>query len=394
MYIKFILFLAAAVGLMLGIHYAVFRSFVYFFGIVRPGPRIVLYAAMVVLGVSFFTAFSLIHWRENTWTIAYYKFAATWTGFVIHCLAAVAAGWLLLGAARLAGSAVSAKAVGAAVMAIAVAGTYYGMWAAFHPVVRQVTVAVKTLPGAWQNSTIVHLSDLHLGHVYKSGFASRVAEQVNRLAPDLVLVTGDLLDGMGGPHEENLEAFDGLRARHGVFFVTGNHEHYVGIDRALGMIRKSSMQVLDNRAVTIDGLEIVGVSYPGIDAVSDIDNFSPEKIPGTVRIALFHTPTEMGIRAGSMEERHFANYWMPATTFDMNRKLGADLQLSGHTHHGQVFPVNLLTRILYRGYDYGLEKAGGFYLYTTAGTGSWGPPMRTTGRPEIVTIRLVKQKPE
>lgn len=391
MSLKLILFPTAAACLMLGIHYAVFKSFMHFFSIGRPLAKIPLYTAMVILSLSFISSFILIHWRENLWTVAWYRFAAAWTGFAIHCLAAVAAAWILLIAARLTGVALSAKAVGAAAMVIAVAATVYGMWAAFNPVVRQVAVPVKTLPGAWKNSTIVHLSDLHLGHIHGSGFAGRVAEKVDSMDPDLVLITGDLLDGMGGPYKKNLKALNAIRAEHGIFFVTGNHEHYVGIDRALSLIENTPFQVLDNRAVQIHGLEIVGVSYPGISSIEQIDNLSAEKKEGRVRIAMFHTPTEMGINEKSMEEQHFANYWMPDTSFDLNRKLDADLQLSGHTHHGQIFPVNLLTRLLYRGYDHGLEKNNGFYLYTTAGTGSWGPPMRSSGRPEIAAIRLIEK---
>ncbi|MCF8025002.1 MAG: metallophosphoesterase [Desulfobacteraceae bacterium] len=391
MNLKILLFPAAAACLMLGMHYAVFKSFMHFFQISRPQVKILLYAAMVILSFSFITAFSLIHWRENFWTIGWYRFAATWTGFGIHCLAAVAAAWILLGAARSAGIGLSAKTVGAAAMGVALLVSIYGTWASFHPKIQRVEVEVKNLPQYWKNSTIVHLSDLHLGHIYKKGFAARVTESVNSLDPDLVLITGDLLDGMGGPYQKNIEPLYSLESKHGVFFVTGNHEHYVGIEKSLGIIEKTPFRLLDNEAVKINGMEIVGVNYPGIEALSNIDNFSADKDTGTIRIAMFHTPTEMGKNTGNMEEQHFANYWMPNTSYELNRKLAADLQISGHTHHGQLFPVNLLTRLLYKGHDYGLKKINGTYLYTSAGTGSWGPPMRTSGRPEIVAIRFVEK---
>ncbi|MCF8110143.1 MAG: metallophosphoesterase [Desulfobacteraceae bacterium] len=391
MNLKILLFPAAAACLMLGMHYAVFKSLICFFQISRPQVKIPMYAAMVILGLSFFTAFSLIHWRENIWTVNWYRFAAAWTGFAIHCLAAVAAAWILLAAARLAGLHLPAKILGAAVLATALAASAYGIWASYHPVVRQIKAEVKNLPKYWENSRIIHLSDPHLGHMYKSGFAERVTEKVNSLNPHLVLITGDLLDGMGGPYRENLAPLNGLSAEHGVFFVTGNHEHYVGINRALEIIRETPIQILDNQAVEINGLEIVGVSYPGINGLQNIKNLSGTKRPGTTRIAMFHTPTEMGISKKNMEEQHFANYWMPETSYVLNRKLGADLQLSGHTHNGQIFPVNLLTGLLYRGYDHGLKKINGLLLYVSPGTGSWGPPMRTSGRPEITLIRLVRK---
>lgn len=391
MSLKSLLYPAAAACLMLCIHYAVFKSLMLFFRISRPQTKILLYAAMVVLSFSFITAFSLIHWKENVWTVNWYRFAGTWTAFVIHCLAAVAAAWIVILSARLAGVRLPSKTIGAAVVCVTVLATAYGIWASYHPVVREVTTEVETLPENWKNSTIVHLSDIHLGHFYKSGFAGRITETVNSLDPDLVLITGDILDGMGGPFIENLQPLYRLSAKHGVFFVTGNHEHYVGIEKSLSILEKTPFRILDNEAVEINGLEIVGVSYPGIDDISQIKNFRPEKTPGTVRVSMFHTPTEMGKNKKSIQEQHFANYWMPDTSYKMNIKTRADLQLSGHTHNGQIFPVNLLTRLLYRGYDHGLKKINGTYLYISAGTGSWGAPVRTTGRPEIAAINLVRK---
>lgn len=391
---KLLFFPAAMICLMLGIHYAVFKSFMHFFQISRPQVRIILYTAMAVLSFTFITAFIALLWRENLWTVAYYKFAAVWTGFMFHCLAATAAAWLLLAAARITGVSISAKTIASAALAIAILGTGYGMWAAFHPALRQVVVPVRNLPESWKETTIVHISDLHLGFFHQKAFAARVVNRINALNPELVLVTGDLLDGMGGNYAENVSPLDNLRAEHGAFFVTGNHEHYVGIEKSLEIISKTPLRILDNEAVEIAGLEILGVSYPGIADPAEIKNLQPQKAPGSVRIAMFHTPTEMAKNVGGMQQQHNANYWRPDTAYDLNQRLNMDLQLSGHTHHGQVFPVNLLTRMLYRGRDYGLTQINGFYLYTSCGAGSWGPPMRTTGRPEIAVIRLVEKAPE
>jgi predicted MPP superfamily phosphohydrolase len=276
-------------------------------------------------------------------------------------------------------------------LGLALVLSVYGLWAAFHPKVREVTVPVASLPENWKNSTIVLLSDIHLGHMHGRGFSRRVVETVNRLNPDLVLITGDLVDGMGGPYEDNLKPLNHLQAKHGIFFVTGNHEHYVGIEKSLSLIGKTPLHILDNEVTEITGLELVGVSYPGIASVADIRSLSRSRKPGRVRIVMFHTPTEMGTRASGARNHHLANYWMPDTGFAINQQIQADLQVSGHTHHGQLFPLQFLTRLLYRNHDSGLKKISpGFHLYTTAGTGSWGPPMRTAGRPEITLIRLAK----
>ncbi|MBA2881703.1 hypothetical protein HNR65_002034 [Desulfosalsimonas propionicica] len=388
---RFALFALTLTGIMLISHYAVFRSAISFFQISRPGFRYLLYAAMVLLSFSFISAFVAIHWRENPWTIAYYRFAAVWTGFLIHSLSAAAAAWILLGISRLAGVELPSKGIGMVMLALAVTASGYGIWAAFHPVVRYVSVPVAELPEDWKNTKIAVLSDMHLGLMNQQGFARRTVNIVNSLQPDLVLITGDLVDGMGGAYKDNLKPLNDLQARHGVFFVTGNHEHYVGIEKSLRLIQNTPLRILHNEAVAISGLELVGVSYPGIAAVAGLGNFAREKTPGTLRIVMFHTPTEMGIHKDSLRDRHMANYWRPDTRFITNRELNADLQVSGHTHGGQIFPLQFLTRWLYRGHDYGLKKINGLYLYTTSGIGSWGPPMRTAGRPEIAVIRLVKK---
>jgi hypothetical protein len=107
-----------------------------------------------------------------------------------------------------------------------------------------------------------------------------------------------------------------------------------------------------------------------------------------VLFLLFHTPTNMIPGRGDGLDRHFATYWVPDTTFFPAQKLGVDLQLSGHTHAGQIFPFGYLTQLIYKGYDYGLRGLGVFSIYTTCGVGTWGPSIRTGNSQEIVVIIL------
>jgi predicted MPP superfamily phosphohydrolase len=139
-------------------------------------------------------------------------------------------------------------------------------------------------------------------------------------------------------------------------------------------------------------MDLIGVGYPGIHHREDIINLPVEDTTKNPRILLFHTPTNLQIRTGRDSDRHFATYWMPDTTFELNKEIKIDLQLSGHTHHGQIFPFSILTGWLFKGHDYGLSRDGDFQLYTSCGTGTWGPPIRTVGRPEIVLITL-KENP-
>lgn len=395
--IKLLIFLCAILLLVFSAHYAFFRSMVHFFSITRPAAKISIYLAMAALSLSFVTAFFMLHWHANVWTIWYYRVAAVWTGFLIHFLVAVTLIWVVIGLFKLAGVSGSRQTVAAICLSLTVLYSAYTLWSTFHPRVREIPIGFKNLPPDWENSRIVQLSDVHLGCIHGKRFADRIVNQVNGLNPDLVFITGDLLDGVNGNYEDFIKPLNRLRARHGIFFITGNHEHYIGIDKALAVIKKTGFRILDNERVVINGLEVVGVSYPGISSLDEIANLPENNPPGTAghvlrdhaRILLFHIPANIQQNSGDDKDQHIANYWMPDTSFELNKKLNCDLQLSGHTHYGQIFPLNLITRLLYKKYDYGLQHHGSFRIYTTCGTGSWGPPLRSPIGPEIVLLRPV-----
>ena len=253
----------------------------------------------------------------------------------------------------------------------------------------QVDVSLENLPERWRNRTIVQLSDLHLGHFHTAASMQRLAERVNALAPDLVVITGDLFDGMADGRPEFVAPLSNLSSRLGVFFVTGNHEVYAGLRRCLGLVEKAGIRVLFNEVVEVDGLNLMGVAYPGIknkDEIRGLDHALDRSAGQRPLILLFHTPTD--IRQDGTQDRRTATYWRPDTSFALSRELGVSLQLSGHSHKGQVFPFGHITRWIYNGYDYGLHRVGGFSLFTSSGVGTWGPPMRTAAPPEIVVITL------
>ncbi|MGM0453392.1 MAG: metallophosphoesterase [Thermodesulfobacteriota bacterium] len=387
--------ISIAVLILFAMHYALFQSMICFFAVTRPWIKALLYTAMGVLTIAFLTAFLLLQWHESPWTIGYFVFAGTWMGILIHLIVAVGLIWAAIGLARLTGSGLNSKMAAGAVLSITVLVCLYGIHNAFHPRVREIDVSLPNLPPQWQGRTIVHLSDTHLGHVHNVEFTRRIVSRINALSPDVIVITGDLFDGMGGPFEHIVKPLNRLRAKNGVLFVTGNHEHYAGIDRAMAAIQQTSFQVLDNECIPMDGLDIIGVSYPGIEKASDIRNL-PVTGAGTTRaprILLFHTPTNLRRNTADAMQQHFSTYWMPDTRFAFNKELGIDLQLSGHTHHGQIFPLNLLTGLLYGGHDYGLSRNGNFRLYTTCGAGTWAAPMRTVGHSEIVEITLKADGP-
>ena len=182
-----------------------------------------------------------------------------------------------------------------------------------------------------------------------------------------------------------------FKAHKGIYFITGNHETYIGVHRALRVLNRTQIKILKNEVIDIDGLQVIGISYPGIKEISNIESLDKIKRNSAVknpRIMLFHTPTNISPMDGDGLDRHFSTYWIPDTTYSTARNLGIDLQLSGHTHAGQIFPFGYLTRLIYKDFDYGLRQLDRFSIYTTSGVGTWGPPMRTGNSPEIVAIKI------
>jgi len=384
------IFLAVFFSLTAVAHFSLYRFVLRWFDISHPAAKAVLLAAFSFLAVSFMAAFFLLRWMETPWTINFYRFAAVWLALSIQLILAVAVAWALYGLLRLFGVPESAfRFAAGGCIALALAWSACGFWAAFHPVLTQVDVTLEKLPDRWRNRTIVQLSDLHLGHFHTPASMERLADRVNALAPDLVVITGDLFDGMVDGMPEFVAPLSKLSSRLGVFFVTGNHEVYAGLRRCLDLVGKAGIRLLLNEVVEVDGLNLMGVAYPGIKDRSEIRglehalNSSAGQPP---MVLLFHTPTD--IRQDGAQDRRTATYWRPDTSFALSREIGVSLQLSGHTHRGQMFPFGHLTGWIYNGYDYGLRRVGNFTLFTSSGVGTWGPPMRTGASSEIVLITL------
>ncbi len=391
--IRIVILSSSIILFIFAMHWLFFKSIGAFFHFERFIPRILPWAAAAILTGIVISAFVLARASDGWWVTGYYRFAAVWIGFLVHLLSAAAAAWLVIGVFHFLRIPVGRGTVAAILLVGACICSVYGIYNAFSPRVREIPVHLSGVPTAWEDAAIVVLSDIHLGRMHGRNFAENLVSRVNALEPKIVLITGDIFDGLGGDHSHLADSLDGLQAENGVFYVSGNHEDYIGKKRALRLLEESPMIRLDNEMAEIDGLEIVGISYPGIDSPDAIDGLTRRgNEASTVRILLFHTPTNIITARGDSVDRHFSTYWMPDTAFRYNREIGIDLQLSGHTHHGQIFPVNLLTFLLYRGYDYGLKQSGNMYVYTTSGAGTWGPPMRTASISEIAVIRL-RQKP-
>ena len=391
MAIKVVIFLAAILSLTVGAHLLFYKAVIRVFAITGPAPKTFLLIVLLLLALSFMASFLLLQWQENPLAVGFYKFSAIWVGLFLHLLPAALASWIIIAAIRFTGNNPSAGWIAAACIMAAVLYSAYGVWNAFHPRIKKLEVQFENLPHQWKNKAIIHLSDIHLGHFYGTEFLDNLVGKVNALNPEAIFITGDLFDGMAATISHFAAGLDQLRAKKGVFFVTGNHETYVGLNRALNVLKQTKIQVLHNEIIAVDGLQIMGISYPGIRGVHEIrglEKLSQNSSNNIPRILLFHTPTNIRPKGGDGLDYHFATYWVPDTSFALNKEIGADLQLSGHSHAGQLFPFGTLTKFIYKGYDYGFHRLSRFAIYTTSGVGTWGPPLRTGNSPEIVVMEL------
>ena len=391
MSIKTVIFLVAILAMTVGLHLLFYQAVIRVFAITSPALKTFLLIILFLLALSFMASFFLLHWLESPLTIGFYKFSAIWTGLFLNLLPAVLLSWIIIAAIRTAVTDPPARLIASVCIVAAVIYSVYGVWNAFHPRIKKLEVQFENLPRHWKNKTIIQLSDVHLGHFYGTEFLNNLVRKVNALNPEVVFITGDLFDGMAKTISHFATGLNQLRATKGVFFVTGNHETYVGLNRAHNALKKTNIQILHNEIIELDGLEILGISYPGIRDAHEIRGLeklsqnSSNKMP---RILLFHTPTNIRLKGADRADYHFATYWLPDTSYALNREIEADLQLSGHSHAGQLLPFGYLTKLIYKGYDYGFHRLSRFAIYTTSGVGTWGPPMRTGNSPEIVVVNL------
>lgn len=223
------------------------------------------------------------------------------------------------------------------------------------------------MPNLDKELTIVQLSDLHLGTIHNSKYLQNIVDKTNTLNPNIVMITGDLADGGGVLTDETFSPLNNIKAK--TFFTIGNHDQMDGLDKILGLLNKTKVQVLRNELTEYDGIQIIGIDNPeGFQKQNNaLDSIKINRTKPSV--LMYHPPFNI----------------------DKANSLGINLQLSGHTHNGQIMPFNYLERLVFSKYMSGLYNYNGTYLYVSSGTGTWGPPLRLGTRSEISVIKLVKK---
>jgi predicted MPP superfamily phosphohydrolase len=254
----------------------------------------------------------------------------------------------------------------------------FALWQGLRGVtVKPVTIKLDKLPKSLDGLRIAQLTDLHIGPLIGGDWLRRVVAQVNALKPDLIVITGDLVDGSVDELRQHVAPLSGLVAPYGVYFITGNHEYYSGVEEWCAHIASLGVRVLRNERVSItagtqgQSFDLAGVddwhssSFPGQGA--DLAKALAGRDTGKALILLAHQPAAVDEAAAN----------------------GVDLQLSGHTHGGQIWPFTYLV-YLQQPYAKGLHRHRNTatQIYISSGTGFWGPPMRFGTIAEITHITL------
>jgi uncharacterized protein len=367
-------------------------SFLTIFTLVYGGAHLYIYWRLIhplhitgpllpLVRVSFiflFISFPLIHFafrHENGPLVSFINIlSSVWMGTLVYFFLATLGLDAIRLLMRLAGTGefFSPVRFTSIVTALAIAVSVYGLVEATRIGVTNLTIQIPNLPKSLEGTTIAQISDVHMGLIVRGPRLEKIVNMVNESHPDIIAITGDLVDEQALHMEDMVEPLKKLKSRYGIYAVTGNHEYFAGIDKSVEFMEKAGVTLLRNRWVKVaGGLQLVGrddvvasritgeVVPPFTDIMKGIDHTKPV-------ILLYHTPV---------------------TTLEELQILGVQLQLSGHTHQGQLWPFRYIVKRIFKT-PYGLFTSGHTSIYVSRGTGTWGPPMRVAAPPEIVLVRL------
>lgn len=365
----FVIIVSATLAIIFLAHYFLFHTLVRFFDITGQAYLTSLKAAFIILSFSFIAASILINRFSNAIVRLYYTIAAVWLGVLLYFFIACLLLYFILFLGKIFSYNFNSKILIIVLLLAAVAVVIYGAASAQNLKIKKLDVKLPNLPEAWKGKSAVWISDLHLGAIDNYEFASKVAEQINSLNPDLLFIGGDFFDGQENIDLDRLaQIFSTISAPQGKYFITGNHEEFGDRTKYINALKGAGINFLDNKLVDLNGLQLIGLDYK---SAYDRKNFAAimENLKinhDRPSILLRHVPDKLDIAVAS----------------------GISLTLCGHTHKGQLFPVYFVATLLYDGYGYGLKKTGQSLIYTSSGTGTWGPPMRVLADPEIVVVNF------
>jgi len=350
------------------VHLLLYETWVALYGAPQQPWLDVLKVSFALLSVSFVAATLLAHRYFNRPVRVLYRFASVWLGFVNFAVPAACLAWVAVAATIVLNLPFSQTQIVVACLGLAAFAALYGIVNAATLRIKRVSVKLPGLPASWRGRVAALVTDTHLGHIKGRRFLSRIVTALRQLRADVVFIGGDLFDGTHVDANRLVAPWKQLSPKFGSYFVSGNHDEFADHNGYLEAIRSSGIRVLDSEIVDLDGLQVLGVPYH--------DSANPQRFhdvltsahldPNRASVLLSHVPHSLPIP----------------------EKRGISLQLSGHTHGGQVFPFTWFTSHIFGAYTYGLSRFGDLLVYTSSGAGTWGPPMRVCTAPEIVLIQF------
>lgn len=363
-YAIFIGFIIVTLGIIVFGNIYLVKRFTLFFSLERSRGLYFLFGGLSVYMIAALILFT----NSSGWAASLlYGLATLVMGFMLYIFLST----LLVDLLRLF---IKTKALyyGWAAIGLCIAVMVYGMWNAATIRVSHVEVPIKGLD---REIRAVHFTDVHLGHNRGSAYLQKIVDKINDLEPDVVFLTGDLFNAKACRTAENIAPLKQLRAP--LYFASGNHDYYAGLDEVFALLNEAGVHVMDNRTEQFGPLQIVGLVHMRADEngadmharhgtqsiQAMLDSLKPG--PGKPSILLHHSPD--GIKYA---EAH-----------------GIDLYLAGHTHAGQLFPINLIAALMFD-YNRGLHEYGSSKIFVSQGVGTFGPPMRIGTVSEIALITL------
>lgn len=348
------------------VHWTVFRSFDYYFhfaGVVEY----YIFWVFIISSFSFLVSNIATRLVPGGMSRLAYRYGAIWLGtvyFLFLGAIVIASLELVSGFLRQLMPAVVPWGIYLAALLLSLIALRHGRVI----LVKRYRIALPSLPAVWSGKRVVFFADTHFGNIYRAGSAKRLVDKIAAEKPDLILMGGDFFDGPPIDPDLVTAPFQALTTRTPTFFVSGNHEEYGKKVEFLRSLERHGFRIINDQRIVLDGLQLVGLDFmtTRTDAATAMTLKHLAVDPTLTTIVLKHIPRHVETVAA----------------------MGGHLMLSGHTHRGQMWPVNLITSLLYHGFDFGLKKHEQLQVYTTSGAGSWGPPQRFLTDTEIVVFTL------
>jgi uncharacterized protein len=363
----FLLFVGSTQLILCAVHFTLYKTLTNYTHFFQKHTSVTFWF-LAVLSFSFVIGNTLIQLYPSKVSSLVYHAAAIWLGtlFILFCAVIIIS---VAGIFRY--NTDSFKMFATFIILGAIALSAYGIFNQKNIRVVEADVYIKDLPTSWQGRRAGFFADSHYGPIHNVKDAQKTVDILNRSSVDIVFMGGDFYDGPPTDFIAVGKVFTKLNPKLGKYFVTGNHEEYAGIEEALLGVKSGGFIVTDRLNTAVEGVQIVGVPYVRGEDENEIETVLEKagfnkNMPS---IVLKHVPLEL----------------------EVLEKAGASLVLSGHTHRGQIWPFSYITKSIYKGFDYGLKPLGDMQVYTTSGSGTWGPPQRIGTQSEVVILTFKKK---